>query len=117
MASAWPAAIVTLVEAERELVMKSPAFARSVSVPSGTPESSKPPPADVRTEAKKSGACALTLTPASCASGKPVTTPRTTAPSASMSWTSWTSSPVTHRFGGTARLVAERGARACSGRA
>jgi hypothetical protein len=43
---------VTVADAERELVMKSPAFARSVITPSGTPESSKLPPAAVRADAK-----------------------------------------------------------------
>jgi hypothetical protein len=95
VASVWAGPIVTVVEAERELVMKSPAFARSVSVPSGTPLISKLPPAEVRVDARKSGPWALTFTPVSCASGRPTTAPRTSAPSASVSWTSCASSPVT----------------------
>ena len=94
-ASAWPGAIVTVAEAEREPLRKSPAFARRVRTPSGTPASSNVPPAAVRAVAQKSWPCALTVTPASRFSASPVTTPRTSAPSARVSWTSCASSPVT----------------------
>ena len=48
VASAWPGPIVTVDEAEREPARKSPAFARRVTTPSGTPVSSNEPPAAVR---------------------------------------------------------------------
>ena len=60
----------------------------------GTPESSKLPPAEVRVDAKKSWPWALTVIPASCGSARPLTTPFTSAPAASVSCTSWLSSPV-----------------------
>ena len=52
VASVCPAAIVTVADAVRVLLMKSPALARSVITPSGTPVSSKLPPAAVRVEPK-----------------------------------------------------------------
>ena len=53
VASAWPGPIVTVVLAEREEpITKSPALARRLSGPSGTPVSSNVPPAPVLVLAK-----------------------------------------------------------------
>ncbi len=55
--------MVTVAEADREPLMKSPALARSVTTPSGTPVSSNVPPAAVRVVAQKSWPWALTVIP------------------------------------------------------
>ena len=111
VASAWAGPIVTVVHAERELVMKSPAFARSVSVPSGTP-------AELEAAAGRRcasmpgmvGALGAHVHARELGVGETATMPRTQRPLGERELHLLRVVAGHHRLDRSARLVAQRGA-------